>query len=77
MNRALLEMLADLEPDTHTDAGHNAAGSVEPMRRPDYKARKHARPQPWLRYAAREAVEMTVVIGFVVAVCGVGLGLSA
>ncbi len=75
MNRALLEMLADLEPDQHTDAPK--AGNVEPMRRPDYKARKHGRPQPWLRYAAREAVEMTVVIAFCVAVCGVGLGLSA
>ncbi|MEJ5026328.1 hypothetical protein [Brucella anthropi] len=74
MNRALLELLADLEPDTHTDAPK--ASSVEPMRRPDYKARKHGRPQPWLRYAAREAVEMTVVIGFVVAVCGVGLGMA-
>lgn len=77
MNRALLEMLADLEPDVQTDAGHNAAGSVEPMRRPDYRAKKHARPQPWIRYAAREAVELAVVLGFVVAVCGFGLGLSA
>ncbi|MBA8838122.1 hypothetical protein [Ochrobactrum sp. RH2CCR150] len=77
MNRALLELLADLEPDVQTDAGHNAAGNVEPMRRPDYKARKHGRPQPWLRYAAREAVEMTVVVAFCVAVCGVGMGLSA
>ncbi len=75
MNRALLEMLADYDGEPETDAPK--AGSVEPMRRPDYRAKKHARPQPWIRYAVREAVEMTVVIGFVVAVCGVGLGLSA
>ncbi len=75
MNRTLLEMLADNEFETETDAPK--AGNVEPMRRPDYKARKHGRPQPWLRYAAREAVEMTVVIAFCVAACGVGLGLSA
>ncbi|OAB84665.1 hypothetical protein A4G21_16230 [Brucella intermedia] len=74
MNRALLEMLADDEFETETDAPK--AGNVEPMRRPDYKARKHGRPQPSLRYAAREAVEMTVVVAFCVAVCGVGLGLS-
>lgn len=75
MNRALLEMLADDEFETETDAPK--ASSVEPMRRPDYKARKHGRPQPWLRYAAREAVEMTVVLAFCVAACGVGLGLVA
>ncbi len=75
MNRALLELLAEDEFETETDAPK--AGNVEPIRRPDYRAKKHARPQPWLRYAAREAVEMTVVIGFVVAVCGVGLGLTA
>ncbi|WP_435654985.1 hypothetical protein [Brucella pituitosa] len=69
MNRALLEMLADMEPDLHTDAAR--AGSDEPMRRPDYRAKKHARPMPWIRYAAREAVEMTVVVGFCVVV-GVG-----
>ncbi|WP_273772902.1 hypothetical protein [Brucella intermedia] len=75
MNRALLEMLADDEFETETDAPK--AGNVEPMRRPDYKARKHGRPQPWLRYAAREAAEMTVVVAFCVAVCGVGLGVAA
>ncbi|MGH6774735.1 hypothetical protein [Brucella tritici] len=75
MNRALLELLADDEFETETDAPK--ACNVEPMRRPDYRAKKHARPQPWLRYAAREAVEMTVVVAFCVAVCGVGLGLSA
>lgn len=75
MNRAILEMLAESDGEHETDAPK--AGSVEPMRRPDYRAKKHGRPQPWLRYAAREAVEMTVVIGFVVAVCGIGLGLSA
>ncbi|MGP3712923.1 hypothetical protein ACS5UA_19085 [Brucella sp. RRSP16] len=75
MNRALLEMLADEEFETETDAPK--AGNVEPMRRPDYKARKHGRPQPWQRYAAREAVEMTVVVAFCVAVCGVGLGVAA
>ncbi|MGN7962601.1 hypothetical protein [Brucella sp. 22210] len=74
MNRALLELLADDEFETETDAPK--AGSVEPMRRPDYRAKKHARPQPWIRYAAREAVELADVLGFVVAVCGVGLGLS-
>jgi hypothetical protein len=74
MNRALLEMLADDEFETETDAPK--ASNVEPMRRPDYKARKHARPQPWLRYAAREAVEMTIVVAFCVAVCGVGLGVA-
>ncbi|RLL71672.1 hypothetical protein D8666_19605 [Ochrobactrum soli] len=75
MNRALLEMLADDEFETETDAPK--AGNVEPMRRPDYKARKHGRPQPWVRYAAREAVEMTVILAFCVAAWGVGLGLSA
>jgi len=74
MNRSLLEMLADDEFETETDAPK--AGNVEPMRRPDYKARKHGRPMPWLRYAAREAVEMTVVVAFCVAVCGVGLGVA-
>ena len=75
MNRALMEILADDEFETETDAPK--AGNVEPMRRPDYKARKHGRPQPWVRYAAREAVEMTVVVAFCVAACGVGLGLVA
>ncbi|APY14282.1 hypothetical protein GJU94_13815 [Brucella sp. 10RB9214] len=74
MNRALLEMLADDEFETETDAPK--AGNVEPMRRPDYRAKKHGRPQPWLRYAAREAVEMTVVVAFCVAVCGFGLGMA-
>ncbi|PWU76167.1 hypothetical protein DK867_02535 [Ochrobactrum sp. POC9] len=75
MNRALLELLADDDFETETDAPKD--GNVEPMRRPDYRAKKHARPQPWLRYAAREAVEMTVVVAFCVAVCGVGLGITA
>ncbi|NNU59772.1 hypothetical protein [Ochrobactrum soli] len=75
MNRALLEMIANDDFETESDAPK--AGNVEPMRRPDYKARKHGRPQPWLRYAAREAVEMTVVLAFCVAACGVGLGLVA
>lgn len=75
MNRALLEMLADYDGEPETDAPK--AGSVEPMRRPDYKARKHGRPMPWLRYAAREAVEMTVIVFFVVAVGGLGLGVAA
>lgn len=74
MNRALLEMLADMEPDLHTEA-HRAC-SDEPMRRPDHRAKKHARPMPWIRYAAREAVEMTVVIGFFVTVGAVGLGVT-
>ncbi|MBC2887242.1 hypothetical protein H7Q97_17825 [Ochrobactrum sp. CM-21-5] len=74
MNRALLEMLVDDEFETETDAPK--ASNVEPMRRPDCRAKKHARPQPWLRYAAREAVEMTVVVAFCVAVCGVGLGVA-
>ncbi|MCI1002826.1 hypothetical protein ECB98_19055 [Brucellaceae bacterium VT-16-1752] len=75
MNRALLELLADDEFETETDAPK--AYNAEPMRRPDYKARKHGRPQPWVRYAAREAVEMTVILAFCVAACGVGLGLTA
>ncbi|PRA52208.1 hypothetical protein [Brucella pituitosa] len=74
MNRALLEMLADMEPDLHTDAAR--AGSDEPMRRPDYRSKKHARPMPWIRYAAREAVEMTVVVGFFVTVGAMGLGIT-
>ncbi|PWL18995.1 hypothetical protein DKP76_07340 [Falsochrobactrum shanghaiense] len=53
------------------------AGSVEPMRRPDYRAKKHAKPQPWIRYALREAVEMTVVVAFCVAVCAVAVGVAA
>ena len=75
MNRALLDMFADEELEAESDAPRTY--NDEPMRRPDYKARKHGRPQPWLRYAAREAVEMTVIVAFCVAVCGVGLGLSA
>ncbi len=74
MNRALLEMLADMEPDLHTEV--HRAGSDEPMRRPDHRAKKHARPMPWIRYAAREAVEMTVVIGFFVTIGAVGLGVT-
>jgi len=74
MNRALLEMLADMEPDTQTEVAR--AGSDEPMRRPDHRAKKHARPMPWIRYAAREAVEMTAVIGFCVVVGAVGLGVT-
>jgi hypothetical protein len=74
MDRALLEMLADMEPDLHTDAAR--AGSDEPMRRPDHRAKKHARPMPWIRYAAREAVEMTVIIGFFVTIGAVGLGVT-
>lgn len=74
MNRALLEMLADMEPELHTEV--HRAGSDEPMRRPDHRAKKHARPMPWVRYAAREAVEMTVVIGFFVNIGAVGLGVT-
>lgn len=74
MNRALLEMLDDMEPDLDTEV--HRAGSDEPMRRPDYRAKKHARPMPWIRYAAREAVEMTVVVGFCVFVGAVGLGVT-
>ncbi len=74
MNRALLEMLADMEPELHTEV--HRAGSDEPMRRPDHRAKKHARPMPWVRYAAREAVEMTVVIGFFVTIGAVGLGVT-
>jgi len=74
MNRALLEMLADMEPDLQTDV--HRAGSDEPMRRPNHRAKKHARPMPWVRYAAREAVEMTVVVGFCVVVGAVGLGVT-
>ncbi|CAN7423153.1 MULTISPECIES: hypothetical protein [Brucella] len=74
MNRALLEMLADMEPELHTEV--HRAGSDEPMRRPDHRAKKHARPMPWIRYAAREAVEMTVVIGFFVTIGAVGLGVT-
>lgn len=74
MNRALLEMLADMEPELHTEM--HRAGSDEPMRRPDHRAKKHARPMPWIRYAAREAVEMTVVVGFFVTIGAVGLGVT-
>lgn len=74
MNRALLEMLADMEPELHTEV--HRAGNDEPMRRPDHRAKKHARPMPWIRYAAREAVEMTVVIGFFVTIGAVGLGVT-
>ncbi|WP_312471872.1 hypothetical protein [Brucella sp.] len=74
MNRALLEMLADMEPELGTEV--HRAGSDEPMRRPDHRAKKHARPMPWIRYAAREAVEMTVVIGFFVTIGAVGLGVT-
>lgn len=74
MNRALLEMLVDMEPELHTEV--HRAGSDEPMRRPDHRAKKHARPMPWIRYAAREAVEMTVVIGFFVTIGAVGLGVT-
>ena len=74
MNRALLEMLADMEPELHTEV--HRAGSDEPMRRPDHRAKKHARPMPWIRYAAREAVEMTVIIGFFVTIGAVGLGVT-
>lgn len=74
MNRALLEMLADMEPDLDTEV--HRAGSDEPMRRPDHRAKKHARPMPWIRYAAREAVEMTVIIGFFVTIGAVGLGVT-
>ncbi|WP_421505581.1 hypothetical protein [Brucella pseudogrignonensis] len=74
MNRALLEMLADMEPELHTEV--HRAGSDEPMRRPDHRAKKRARPMPWIRYAAREAVEMTVVIGFFVTIGAVGLGVT-
>lgn len=73
MNRALLEMLA-CEADN--DALPTAARNDEPMRRPDHRAKKHAKPQPWIRYAAREAVELTVLLAFVVAVCGVSLGVA-
>ncbi len=37
MNRALLEMLADMEPELHTEV--HRAGSDEPMRRPDHRAK--------------------------------------
>jgi len=74
MNRALLEMLADMEPELRTEV--HRAGSDEPMRRPDHRAKKHARPMPWIRYAAREAVEMTVVIGFFVTIGAIGLGVT-
>lgn len=74
MNRALLEMLADMEPELHTEV--HRTGSDEPMRRPDHRAKKHARPMPWIRYAAREAVEMTVIIGFFVTIGAVGLGVT-
>lgn len=74
MNRALLEMLADMEPELHTEV--HRAGSDEPMHRPDHRAKKHARPMPWIRYAAREAVEMTVVIVFFVTIGAVGLGVT-
>lgn len=74
MNRALLEMLADMEPELHTEV--HRVGSDEPMRRPDHRAKKHARPMPWIRYAAREAVEMTVIIGFFVTIGAVGLGVT-
>ena len=74
MDRALLEMLADMEPELHTEV--HRAGSDEPMRRPDHRAKKHARPMPWIRYAAREAVEMTVVVGFFVTIGAVGLGVT-
>ncbi|MCX2696675.1 hypothetical protein [Ochrobactrum chromiisoli] len=74
MNRALLEMLADMEPDLDTEV-HRAC-SDEPMRRPDHRAKKHAKPMPWIRYAAREAVEITVIIGLFVTVGAVGLGVT-
>ena len=74
MNRALLEMLADMESELRTEV--HRAGSDEPMRRPDHRAKKHARPMPWIRYAAREAVEMTVVVGFFVTIGAVGLGVT-
>lgn len=48
MNRALHKqsILAEIDIDTQTEVyiPSSAAGSVEPMRRPDHKAKKHSRP---------------------------------
>lgn len=41
MNRALLK---DVETQTEVYVPANPAGSVEPMRKPDHKAKKHGRP---------------------------------
>ncbi|HWD14294.1 MAG TPA: hypothetical protein VG519_13170 [Pseudochrobactrum sp.] len=48
MNRALHKtaILSEVEIDTQTEVyiPSSPAGSVEPMRRPDHKAKKHSRP---------------------------------
>ena len=68
------EVYIDDQPYVRPSAAR--ASNVEPMRRPDYKARKHAKPQPWLRYAAREALEMAVIVAFCVAVCALAVGVA-
>ncbi len=71
MNRALLTLIEEDGPACPIRAGND-----EPMRRPDHRAKKHARPQPWLRFAAQEAAELTVILAFVVAVCAVSVGVA-
>jgi hypothetical protein len=45
-----------IENDDHTPAA-TAAGSVEPMRRADHKAKKHGRPVRYVRPVKRECGE--------------------
>lgn len=77
MNRSLSHYHFEIDEQQDVRPTAARASNVEPMRRPDYKARKHAKPQPWLRYAAREAVEMAVIVSFCVAVCALAVGVAA
>lgn len=59
------------------DIPNNANTNDEPMRRVDYKARKHGRPMPWLRGFVRGATEAAVLLAFVSAVGLWALGVAA
>lgn len=65
----------DFAPDYRPS---NPTGSVEPIRKPDHKAKRHGRPSKWhrLKETCRATVELTVIAIFVGSIRLLGMGVG-
>lgn len=78
------DILRDVEAQAHSPKTY--AASVEPMRKPDHKAKKHGKIMPWMKgalrttsEAARTVSEAAAVAAFIcmIGVVSLGMGVGA
>lgn len=78
------DILRDVEAQAHSPKTY--AASVEPMRKPDHRAKKHGKIMPWMKdairttsEAARTVSEAAAVAAFIcmIGMVGFGMGVGA